>query len=143
MSAVEPVRRRTVVAAGAVGAAIGALGPAIPGAAAAGRVPPSRARLEKLVGRTFTARAGGRRVRLRLDEVRDAPHRPPGLRRARLARWRSRAYVLVFSTRAVPEQDTWMLDHPRTGRFRLFLVPGQVRRGHRTVMTATFNGWRR
>ena len=68
-------------------------------------------------------------------------YRPPRLRGARLATWRRESYVLVFSTRATLEQGTWSLRARRSGRFRMFLVPG-ADRGKRTAVTATFNGWR-
>ncbi|WP_210649059.1 hypothetical protein [Nocardioides sp. SYSU D00065] len=128
--------RRTVVAAGVATVAT----VAAPDVAEAARAP-RRSRFDKLVGETFVATRDGRRVALRLDAVQDAPYRPPGLRGERLARWRRQSYVLVFTTRGVVEQGTWSLRARRSRRFRLFVVPG-ADRGRRTVVTATFNGWR-
>jgi hypothetical protein len=127
--------RRSVIAAGAATVAVVAA-PDVAEAAV-----PTRSRFERLVGETFEATLDGRRLRLRLDDVLDATHRPPRLRGARLARWRRESYVLVFSTRATLQQGTWSLRSRRSGRFRLFLVPG-ADRGARTAVTATFNGWR-
>ncbi|CAM3578930.1 DUF6916 family protein [Nocardioides zeicaulis] len=129
--------RRTVVAAGVATAAVLAA-PDLAEAAAA----PDRERFEKLVGETFEATLEGRTVRLRLDAVTDAGHRPPRLRGARLARWRRTSYVLTFSTRATVRQGTWTLRSRRVRRFPLFVVPGAADRRGRTVVTATFNGWR-
>jgi hypothetical protein len=128
--------RRTVVAAGV--ATVATI--AAPDVAEAARAP-RRARFEKLVGETFEATLDGRRVRLRLDAVQDAAFRPPRLRGKRLAKWRRKSYVLVFSTRGSLEQGTWRLRSRRTRRFRLFLVPGPGP-GKRTIVTASFNGWR-
>lgn len=128
--------RRTVVAAGVAGVAT----VAAPDIAEAATLP-RRSRFEKLVGETFVATKDGRRVRLRLDAVDDASYRPRGLRGPALARWRRKSFVLVFSSRADIEQGTWRLKASRTGGFRLFVVPGPVR-GRRSVVTATFNGWR-
>lgn len=102
---------------------------------------PRRARFERLVGETFEATKDGRRVKLRLDAVEDAAHRPRGLRGKRLAKWRRKSYVLVFSTRGAVDQGTWSLKTRRARRFRLFVVPGGAG-AKRTVVTATFNGWR-
>lgn len=102
---------------------------------------PRRSRFEKLVGETFVATHQGRKVRLRLDAVSDASYRPSGLRGADLARWRRKAFVLVFSTRSDIEQGTWSLRTQRSSRFRLFVVPGRTEGRHATV-TATFNGWK-
>ncbi|MDR7252489.1 hypothetical protein J2X46_001465 [Nocardioides sp. BE266] len=127
--------RRTVIAAGAATVATVAA-PDVAEAAV-----PTRTRFEKLVGETFEATRGGRRLKLRLDAVDDAAYRPRHLRGRKLARWRRESYVLVFSTRATLEQGTWSLRARRSGRFRLFVVPG-ADIGKRTVVTATFNGWR-
>jgi hypothetical protein len=127
--------RRTVIAAGAA-TVVTVAAPDVAEAAV-----PTRSRFDKLVGETFEATREGRRLRLRLDAVEDASYRPPRLRGARLATWRRESYVLVFSTRATLEQGTWSLRARRSGRFRMFLVPG-ADRGKRTVVTATFNGWR-
>ena len=128
--------RRTVVAAGVATVATIAA-PDVAEAATA----PKRARFERLVGETFEAARDGRRVKLRLDAVQDAPHRPARLRGKRLAKWRRKSYVLVFSTRGTVDQGTWSLKTRRARRFRLFVVPGRDT-GKRTVVTATFNGWR-
>ncbi|SEB55022.1 hypothetical protein SAMN04489844_0490 [Nocardioides exalbidus] len=104
---------------------------------------PKRARFEKLVGETFEATLGGRTLKLRLDAVEDGDYRPRGLKGKKLAKWRRKSYVLVFSTRATAEQGTWSLKTRRSHRFRLFLVPGMpAAKGKRTQVTATFNGWR-
>ena len=128
--------RRTVVAAGVATVAT-VVAPDVAEAATA----PERSRFEKLVGESFEATRDGRRIRLRLDEVRDASYRPPRLRGTSLARWRRQSYVLVFSTRASIDQGTWSLRSRRTRRFRLFVVPGSEQH-KRSVVTATFNGWR-
>lgn len=128
--------RRTVIAAGA--AAVATI--AAPDVAEAVTAP-RRARFEKLVGETFEATKDGRTVRLRLDAVEDASYRPPRLRGKRLAKWRRKSYVLVFSTRGTVDQGTWSLKTRRARRFRLFVVPGPDG-AKRTVVTATFNGWR-
>lgn len=128
--------RRTVVAAGVATVAT-VVAPDVAEAATA----PDRSRFEKLVGESFEATRDGRRITLRLDDVRDASYRPPRLRGTRLARWRRQSYVLVFSTRASVDQGTWSLRSRRTRRFRLFVVPG-ADTSKRTVVTATFNGWR-
>lgn len=130
--------RRTVLAASAVGVASVAL---LPEDAFAAPVP-KRARWEKLVGRTFVATLDGRRIKLRLDVVENPSYRPRGLTKRARQRWRDSSYVLRFSTHGRPAQGTWTLRHPRTGRIRVFVVPGQVQRGRRTSVTATFNGWR-
>jgi hypothetical protein len=127
--------RRTVIAAGAATVATVAA-PDVAEAAV-----PTRSRFDKLVGETFEATRGGRRLKLRLDAVEDASYRPPRLRGTKLAKWRRKSYVLVFTTRATVEQGTWSLRTRRSGRFRLFIVPG-ADAGKRTVVTATFNGWR-
>ncbi|KQV67860.1 hypothetical protein ASC64_11715 [Nocardioides sp. Root122] len=127
--------RRTVIAAGAA-TVVTVAAPDVAEAAV-----PTRSRFDRLVGETFEATREGRRLRLRLDAVEDASYRPPRLRGARLATWRRESYVLVFSTRATLEQGTWSLRARRSGRFRMFLVPG-ADRGKRTAVTATFNGWR-
>lgn len=127
--------RRMVIAAGAA-TVVTVAAPDVAEAAV-----PTRSRFDRLVGETFEATREGRRLRLRLDAVEDASYRPHRLRGARLATWRRESYVLVFSTRATLEQGTWSLRSRRSGRFRMFLVPG-ADRGRRTVVTATFNGWR-
>ena len=127
--------RRPVIAAGAA-PVVTVAAPDVAEAAV-----PTRSRFDTLVGETFEATREGRRLRLRLDAVEDASYRPPRLRGARLATWRRESYVLVFSTRATLEQGTWSLRSRRSGRFRMFLVPGAAT-GKRTVVTATFNGWR-
>ena len=128
--------RRTVVAAGVATVATVA-SPDVAEAATA----PERARFEKLVGESFVATRDGRRVTLRLDAVQDASCRPPRLRGTSLARWRRQSFVLVLSTRDSLDQGTWILRSRRTRRFPLFVVP-EADRGKRTVVTATFNGWR-
>ena len=128
--------RRTVVAAGVAGVAV----VAAPDVAEAATLP-RRSRFDDLVGETFVATRDGRQVRLRLDAVDDSSYRPSRLRGPDLARWRRKSFVLVFSTHADIDQGTWSLKGRRTGRFRLFVVPGQ-QRGRRGVVTASFNGWR-
>jgi hypothetical protein len=127
--------RRTVIAASAA-TVVTVAAPDVAEAAV-----PTRSRFDKLVGETFEATREGQRLTLRLDAVEDASYRPPRLRGTKLARWRRKSYVLVFSTRATLDQGTWSLRARRSGRFRLFLVPG-ADTGKRTVVTATFNGWR-
>ena len=128
--------RRTVVAAGV--ATVASI--AVPDVAEAVTAP-RRSRFEKLVGETFEATRDGRRVKLRLDAVQDAAYRPSRLRGKRLAKWQRTSYVLVFSTRATVDQGTWSLKTRRARRFQLFVVPGPGT-GKRSVVTATFNGWR-
>jgi hypothetical protein len=130
--------RRTVIAAGAATVATVAA-PDVAEAATA----PERARFEKLVGETFRATMDGRTIKLRLDAVEDADYRPRGLKGKKLATWRRQSFVLVLSTRATVGQGTWSLRTRRSGRFPLFVVPGPAAgKGKRTVVTATFNGWR-
>lgn len=130
--------RRTVLAGAAVGAATVALLPEDAYAAAL----PERARWEKMVGRTFVATRAGRRIKLRVEAVENAAYRPPGLSPRARRRWRSQAYVVRFSTGGRPEQGTWTLRHPRTGRLRVFVVAAPHRPGRRTGVSASFNGWR-
>lgn len=149
---VSALPRRTVVVAGAAGAAALAVTPRAQ--ARVVRRAPGRGRWDELVGTTFTATLAGRRVVVRLDEVLDVGAVPAGLAKRRLAQWRRKTFRLVFTARQELEQGTWTLRHPRTGRIQVFLVPGGpvppgtkkaggARAGKgRTSASAVFNGWK-
>ena len=137
---VGPVARRTVVVAGAAGAATLALGGESAYAAPV-RKAPGRKRWEQLVGTKFTATLDGRTVTLRLDAVEDAMYRPREASKKLLAKWRRKTYVLVFSSSSATSEGLWTLRHRSTGRFQLYVQPSAAARGRATTR-AVINGWK-
>jgi len=128
-----PLRRRSVVAAGAALAvtapvAVAVSGLAAPAGAATSRTsgPLMRSTFTPYVGQGFTTGS----TRLDLRAVADPPYTPAGLSPAALAAWRDANFVLTFEQVSGPAlpADFVTLGHRRIGTFPVFLTPAEGRR---------------
>ena len=122
--------RRSLLAAGAVGAALAPilLAPEVYAAATTGRDLYSRKRFSALRRKTFRLEAAGRHWRVKLTDVQSLPHTP---------RKDQHRFSLTFrSGSAGPEQGSYVLRRPGFKATTLFLVPSD--RSRRTYEAVVF-----
>jgi hypothetical protein len=112
--------RRSVLASGALGAAVAPFVPSGSAQAAKPRAAYSRARFLAQRGRRFTVRGGRGRWSARLRKVTDLSSQQRG---------DDQAFGLVFRFRRPgPDQSTVTVERPRFAPVQLFLVPTDARR---------------
>jgi hypothetical protein len=122
--------RRSLLAAGAVGAALAPvlLGPEVYAAATTRRDLYSRKRFSALRRKTFRLEGAGRHWRVKLTDVRNLPH---------AARKDQHRFSLTFRFGSTgPEQGSYVLRRPGFKATTLFLVPSDS--GRRTYEAVIF-----
>lgn len=129
------VTRRTLVLAGAAGAALGPLlvAPDVFAAATSRRDLYTRSRFRALRGRSFRLEGGGRTWRVRLTRVRDVPHAP---------RRDAHRFSLTFTSGVPgPEQGSYVLRRQGFRATTLFVVPSDAaRRTYEVIVLGTPHG---